>query len=43
MNAAEVAFLKAEGALRGWTMGATAKQLYEDGVKLHSNNTMQTV
>lgn len=34
MNAAEVAFLKAEGALRGWTMGATAKQLYEDGVKL---------
>lgn len=34
MNAAEVAFLRAEGALRGWTMGGTAKNFYEQGVKL---------
>ncbi len=32
MNAAEVMFLKAEGALRGWNMGGTAKELYELGV-----------
>lgn len=35
MNAAEVAFLKAEGKLRGWNTGeGTAKDLYEEGVKL---------
>ena len=34
MNAAEVAFLRAEGALRGWNMGGTAKQFYEQGVSL---------
>lgn len=34
MNAAEVAFLRAEGALRGWNMGGTAKTFYEKGVKL---------
>lgn len=34
MNAAEVAFLKAEGALRGWSMGGTAESFYEEGVKL---------
>ena len=35
MNAAEVAFLKAEGKLRGWNMGTgTAQELYEKGVKL---------
>ena len=34
MNAAEVAFLRAEGALRGWNMGGTAKQFYEQGVNL---------
>ena len=35
MNAAEVAFLKAEGQLRGWNMGAKkAKELYEMGIKL---------
>lgn len=32
--AAEVAFLRAEGALRGWDMGGTAKSFYEQGVKL---------
>jgi hypothetical protein len=35
MNAAEVAFLKAEGALRGWNMGGgTAENLYNEGIKL---------
>ena len=32
--AAEVAFLRAEGALRGWSMGGTAKELYESGITL---------
>ena len=36
MSAAEVAFLRAEGALRGWTMGggATAEELYNSGITL---------
>jgi hypothetical protein len=34
MNAAEVAFLKAEGALRGWEMGGTPQALYEQGIRL---------
>lgn len=34
MNAAEVSFLRAEGALRGWTMGGTAKEFYQQGVRL---------
>lgn len=34
MSAAEVAFLRAEGALRGWSMGGTAKDLYESGITL---------
>ena len=35
MNAAEVAFLKAEGQLRGWNMGSgSARDFYEMGVKL---------
>lgn len=33
MSAAEAYFLRAEGALRGWAMGGTAKDLYEMGVK----------
>lgn len=33
MTAAEAYFLRAEGALRGWNMGGTAKDLYETGVK----------
>lgn len=32
--ASEVAFLRAEGALRGWNMGGTAATLYEDGIRL---------
>jgi hypothetical protein len=34
MNAAEVAFLKAEGQLRGWDMGGSAKDLYNEGIAL---------
>lgn len=34
MTAAEIWFLRAEGALRGWNgMGGTAQQLYENGIK----------
>jgi hypothetical protein len=33
-TASEVAFLKAEAALRGWTGAGTAKANYENGVKL---------
>lgn len=32
MNTAEVYFLRAEGALRGWNMGGTAQSLYELGI-----------
>lgn len=34
MCAAEVAFLRAEGALRGWNMGGSAKDFYEQGITL---------
>jgi hypothetical protein len=34
MNASEVAFLKAEGALRGWNMGEQAEALYNKGIEL---------
>lgn len=34
MNAAEVAFLKAEGALRGWNMGVEARDAYQQGIAL---------
>lgn len=33
-NSAEVAFLRAEGALKGWNMGGTAKHFYEEGIRL---------
>lgn len=33
-NSAEVAFLRAEGAVKGWNMGGTAQQFYEDGIRL---------
>lgn len=33
MTAAEVFFLRAEGALRGWDMGGTAKDLYNEGIR----------
>ena len=34
INAAEATFLRAEGALRGWNMGADAQTLYEDAIRL---------
>ncbi|MFK8289840.1 SusD/RagB family nutrient-binding outer membrane lipoprotein [Capnocytophaga canimorsus] len=34
ISAAEVAFLKAEGALKNWNMGGSAEELYKQGVKL---------
>ena len=33
MNAAEVYFLRAEGALEGWSMGGSAQELYEEGIR----------
>ncbi len=32
MTAAEMYFLRAEGALRGWDMGGTAQSFYEEGI-----------
>ncbi|RHJ90840.1 SusD/RagB family nutrient-binding outer membrane lipoprotein [Parabacteroides bouchesdurhonensis] len=34
MKVAEAYFLRAEGALRGWNMGGSAKELYEQGIKV---------
>lgn len=33
MKVAEAYFLRAEGALRGWNMGGTAKEFYEAGIR----------
>jgi hypothetical protein len=33
MEASEVYFLRAEGALRGWNMGGTAMELYNQGIR----------
>ncbi len=33
MKLSEVCFLRAEGALRGWNMGGTARQFYEEGIR----------
>jgi len=34
MASSEIAFLRAEGALRGWNMGGTAQTFYEQGISL---------
>lgn len=34
LNTAEVYFLRAEGATLGWNMGGTAKELYEEGIRM---------
>jgi len=34
MYSAEAYFLRAEGALNGWNMGGTAKELYEKGIEM---------
>ncbi len=36
MKYAEVCFLRAEGALRGWNMGGSAQHFYEEGIR-HGN------
>lgn len=33
MKLSEVCFLRAEGALRGWNMGGSAQQFYEEGIR----------
>ncbi len=33
MKLSEVLFLRAEGALRGWNMGGSAEQFYEEGIR----------
>ncbi|MVZ64631.1 SusD/RagB family nutrient-binding outer membrane lipoprotein [Sphingobacterium sp. DK4209] len=37
LSSAEAYFLRAEGALNGWSMGGTAQALYEDGIKQSLN------
>lgn len=34
MDVAESYFLRAEGALRGWNMGGSAKEFYEEGIRV---------
>ncbi|MCM1177600.1 MAG: SusD/RagB family nutrient-binding outer membrane lipoprotein [Clostridium sp.] len=34
LTASEVAFLRAEGAMKGWSMGGSAKEFYEKGITL---------
>ena len=34
MSAAEVYFLRAEGALQGWAMGGSAEELYNEGIRM---------
>ena len=38
MDGAESYFLRAEGALRGWTMGGTSQFFYEEGIKMSIKN-----
>lgn len=37
MTTAEAYFLRAEGALRGWDMGGTAQDFYEQGIEMSFN------
>lgn len=37
MKAAEAYFLRAEGALEGWSMGGTAEELYDEGIRTSLN------
>lgn len=39
MTAAESYFLRAEGAMRGWNMGGTAKEFYEEGITVSFEET----
>lgn len=42
ITASEIAFLRAEGALEGWNMGGTAKQFYEQGIRLSMTELAST-
>ncbi|MEG2945718.1 MAG: SusD/RagB family nutrient-binding outer membrane lipoprotein [Bacteroidales bacterium] len=37
MKVAEAYFLRAEGALRGWNVGGSAQELYEEGIRVSFN------
>lgn len=41
MKVAEAYFLRAEGALRGWNMGGSAKDLYEEGIRTSIRNELK--
>ena len=41
MKVAEAYFLRAEGALRGWSMGGSAKDLYEQGIRVSIKNELK--
>lgn len=41
MKVAEAYFLRAEGALRGWNMGGSAKELYEEGIRVSIKNELK--
>lgn len=41
MKVAEAYFLRAEGALRGWAMGGSAKELYEEGIRISIKNELK--
>ena len=40
MKGAEGYFLRAEGALRGWSKGGSAKDLYEEGIRISIKNEL---
>lgn len=41
MKVAEAYFLRAEGSLRGWAMGGSAKELYEEGIRISIKNELK--
>lgn len=41
LKVAEAYFLRAEGALRGWNMGGSAKELYEQGIRTSIKNELK--
>ncbi|WP_316805617.1 SusD/RagB family nutrient-binding outer membrane lipoprotein [Pedobacter nototheniae] len=43
MQASEVYFLLAEGAIRGWNMGGTAQNFYESGIKVAFDESGATI
>lgn len=41
LKVAEAYFLRAEGALRGWNMGGSVKELYEEGIRISIKNELK--